>query len=270
MKPNSKILIIAGSDSSGGAGIQADIKTVTALGGYAMTAVTAITAQNTTGVSSVVPINPKEIEKQILFTCKDIKPDAIKIGMLHSSDVILSVIKTLKKVKTKKIILDPVMVAKGGYKLINEKAIKTLKGNLIKQVHLITPNIPEAEVLTKIKIRSLQDMIHAANILLEFGVKNVLVKGGHRNTNTMQDVFLNKKELKIFRNKKIKTKNTHGTGCTLSTAIATFFACGKTLNKSCELGIKYVNQSIRSNLNYGKGHGPINHLSSIKIIRKFK
>ena len=270
MKPNSKILIIAGSDSSGGAGIQADIKTVTALGGYAMTAVTAITAQNTTGVSSVVPINPKEIEKQILFTCKDIKPDAIKIGMLHSSDVILSVIKTLKKVKTKKIILDPVMVAKGGYKLINEKAIKTLKGNLIKQVHLITPNIPEAEVLTKIKIRSLQDMIHAANILLEFGVKNVLVKGGHRNTKTMNDVFLSQKELKIIVNKKINTKNTHGTGCTLSSAIATFFACGKTLNKSCELGIKYVNQSIGSNLNYGKGHGPINHLSSIKIIRKFK
>ena len=122
MKPKSKILIIAGSDSSGGAGIQADIKTVTALGGYAMTAVTAITAQNTTGVISVVPIPPKEIEKQILFTSKDIKPDAIKIGMLHSSDVINSVIKSLKKIKTKKIILDPVMVAKGGFKLINDKA----------------------------------------------------------------------------------------------------------------------------------------------------
>ena len=122
MKPKSKILIIAGSDSSGGAGIQADIKTVTTLGGYAMTAVTAITAQNTTGVSSVVPVRPKEIEKQIVFTCKDIKPDAIKIGMLHSSEVILSVIRALKKVKTKKIILDPVMVAKGGFKLINDKS----------------------------------------------------------------------------------------------------------------------------------------------------
>jgi len=270
LKPKSKILIIAGSDSSGGAGIQADIKTVTALGGYAMTAVTAITAQNTTGVSSVIPIHPKEIEKQIIFTCKDIKPDVVKIGMLHSSKVILSVIKALKKAKNKKIILDPVMVAKGGFKLINEKAIKTLKGKLIKKVHLITPNIPEAEVLTKIKIKNLEDMIHAANILLELGVKNVLVKGGHINTKTMNDVFLNQKELKIFKNKKINTKNTHGTGCTLSSAIATFFACGKTLNKSCELGIKYVNQSIRSNLNYGKGHGPINHLSSIKIDRKFK
>jgi hydroxymethylpyrimidine/phosphomethylpyrimidine kinase len=268
--PRSKILIIAGSDSSGGAGIQADIKTVTALGSYAMTAVTAITAQNTTGVNSVVSIHPKEVEKQILFTCKDIKPDAIKIGMLNSPAIILSVIKALKKVKTKKIVLDPVMVAKGGFKLINDKAIRNLREKLITQTHLITPNIPEAEVLTKIKINSVEDMIYAANILLKLGVKNILIKGGHRNSKTMSDIFLNKQELRIFKNKKIKTKNTHGTGCTLSSAIATFLGCGKTLNKSCELGIKYVNQSIRSNLNYGKGHGPINHLNSIKIKRNFK
>ena len=270
MKPNSKILIIAGSDSSGGAGIQADIKTVTALGGYAMTAITAITAQNTTGVTSVVPIPPKEIIKQILFTSKDIKPDAIKIGMLQSSEVIHSVIKALKKIKTKKIILDPVMVAKGGFKLINDKAIRTLKDKLIRRVHLITPNIPEAEVLTNTKIKNTKDMIYAANILLNFGVKNILLKGGHMNNKDMQDVFLNRKLLKIFKTKKIKTKNTHGTGCTLSSAITTFFACGRTLNKSCELGIKYVNQSIKTNLNYGKGHGPINHLSTLKIDRKFK
>ena len=131
MNLKSKVLIIAGSDSSGGAGIQADIKTVTALGGYAMTAVTAITAQNTTGVSSVIPINPKEIEKQILYTCKDIKPNGIKIGMLHSSNVITAVVNALKKVKTSNIILDPVMVAKGGARLINESAIKTLKDKLI-------------------------------------------------------------------------------------------------------------------------------------------
>ena len=270
MIPRSKILIIAGSDSSGGAGIQADIKTVTALGSYAMTAVTAITAQNTTGVNSVVSIHPKEVEKQILFTCKDIKPDAIKIGMLNSPAIILSVIKALKKVKTKKIVLDPVMVAKGGFKLINDKAIRNLREKLITQTHLITPNIPEAEVLTKIKINSVEDMIYAANILLKLGVKNILIKGGHRNSKVMSDIFLNKQELQIFKNKKIKTKNTHGTGCTLSSAIATFLGCGKTLNKSCELGIKYVNQSIRSNLNYGKGHGPINHLNSIKIKRNFK
>ena len=270
MKPKSKILIIAGSDSSGGAGVQADLKTVTALGGYAMTAITAVTSQNTTGVSSVIAIPPKEIEKQILFTSKDIKPDAIKIGMLHSKEVIFLVARILSQLKTRKIILDPVMVAKGGFKLIDDEAIEVLKEKLLRKAYLITPNIPEAEVLTNIKIKNVNDMITAANILLKFGVKNILLKGGHSKSKSMNDIFLNKKELKIFKNKRIKTKNTHGTGCTLSSAITTFYACGKTLNKSCELAIKYVNQSIRSNLNYGKGHGPINHLSSIQIDRKFK
>ncbi len=269
MKPKSKILIIAGSDSSGGAGIQADIKTITSLGSYAMTAITAVTAQNTTGVTSVVSIEPKEIEKQILFTCRDIKPDAIKIGMLHSSKVIISVLNALKKIKISKIVLDPVMVAKGGYKLISKDAIKTLKEKLIKKAYLITPNIPEAEILAKMKIKNLNDMIYAANILLKLGAKNVLVKGGHKKGKYMEDVLLTKKEIKIFRNKMIKTKNTHGTGCTLSSAIATFLSCGKPLKKSCDLGTKYVNQSIGSNLNYGKGHGPINHLNSILINKKF-
>jgi len=270
LKTKSKILIIAGSDSSGGAGIQADIKTVTALGSYAMTAVTAVTVQNTKGVSAVIPIEPKEIGKQILFTCKDIKPNAIKIGMLHSSQVIMSVVNALKKVKTSKIVLDPVMIAKGGARLINQSAIKTLKDKLIKKAYLITPNIPEAEVLTKTKIKNLEDMIHAANILIKFGVRNVLLKGGHRKSKYMEDILLNRKEIKIFKNKKIKTRNTHGTGCTLSSAIATFLSCGKPLKKSCELGIKYVNQAIGSSPNYGKGHGPINHLNSIIINKKFR
>jgi len=270
LKLKSKILIIAGSDSSGGAGIQADIKTATALGVYAMTAVTAVTVQSTKGVSAVIPIKPKEIEKQILYTCRDIKPDGIKIGMLHSSQVIKSVANALKKVKNSKIVLDPVMVAKGGARLINKSAIKTLKEQLIKKAFLITPNIPEAEVLTKIKIKTLEDMITAGNILLQFGAKNVLLKGGHRKSKYMEDIFLNKKEIKIFRNKKIKTKNTHGTGCTLSSAITTFLSCGKPLKKSCELGIKYVNQAIGSNPNYGKGKGPVNHLNSIIINKKFK
>ncbi len=270
MKPKSKILIIAGSDSSGGAGIQADIKTVTALGGYAMTAVTAVTVQNTTGVSSVIPVNPREIRKQIIFTCRDIKPNGIKIGMLHSSQVIKSVVKALNKVKTSKIVLDPVMVAKGGTRLINQSAIKTLKNKLIRKAYLITPNIPEAEVLTKTKIKNIEDMIFAANILLKLGAKNVLLKGGHRKSKYMEDILLNKKGIKIFKNKKIKTRNTHGTGCTLSSAIATFLSCGKPLKKSCELGIKYVNEAIGSNPGYGRGHGPINHLNSILINRKFR
>ena len=268
MKPNSKILIIAGSDSSGGAGIQADIKTITALGSYAMTAITAITSQNTSGVLSIESVSPKEISKQIEFTAKDIKPDAIKIGMLHSEKVIKTVFKSLKKINAKRIILDPVMVAKGGTKLINNNSIQLIR-KILDRVDLITPNIPEAEILTSYKINSKEDMIYAANILLRKGAKNVLIKGGHLPTLIMQDVLVNKNEISIFKNKKINTKNTHGTGCTLSSAIATFFACGKSINKSCELGIKYVNQSIRSNLNYGKGHGPINHLSSIKIDRKY-
>ena len=270
MKPKSKVLIIAGSDSSGGAGIQADIKTVTSLGSYAMTAITAVTAQNTTGVNSIVSINPKEILKQIVFTCEDIKPDAIKIGMLHSPSVIKAVISALKIIKVSKIVLDPVMVAKGGAKLINDKAIDILKKNLIKRAFLITPNIPEAEVLTNIKINNSKDMIKATHILLKLGAKNVLIKGGHLKSNSMQDILVNNKTIKIFKNKKFLTKNTHGTGCSLSSAIATFLSCGKLLNKSCELGIKYVNEAIRSNLKIGKGHGPINHLSSINIKKKYK
>ncbi len=270
MKPNSKILIIAGSDSSGGAGIQADIKTVTALGSYAMTAITACTIQNTTGVKSIIPINPKEISNQIEFTSKDIKPDAIKIGMLHSKSVIESVIKSLKKIKTSKIILDPVMVAKGGAKLIDNKAIQIIKKKLITKVFLITPNIPEAEILTSTKIKNKDDMILSANKLLKLGAKNVLIKGGHLNSKFIYDILVNKNKITIFKNKKHKTKNTHGTGCTLSSAITTYLSCGKLLKTSCELAIKYVNQAIGSNLNYGKGHGPINHLSSIKIKKELK
>ena len=270
MKPKSKILIIAGSDSSGGAGIQADIKTVTALGSYAMTAITAVTIQNTTGVKSIVSIDPKEISNQIEFTSRDIRPDAIKIGMLHSAEVIRSVIGSLDFIKVKKIILDPVMIAKGGAKLIDDKAVKLLKNELIKKVSLITPNIPEAEILTNVKIKTKEDMIFAASILINLGAKNVFIKGGHLDTKVVQDIFVNKKEIMLIKNKRITTSNTHGTGCTLSSAISTFFACGKTLKKSCELATKYVNNSIRSNLNYGKGHGPINLLSSISIDKNFK
>jgi len=270
LKPKSKILIIAGSDSSGGAGIQADIKTVTALGSYAMTAITAVTSQNTTGLKSIESIRPKEISNQIEFTSKDIKPDAIKIGMLHSVEVINAVLKSLNKISVKKIILDPVMVAKGGAKLIDNRSIKILKSKLIKKVSLITPNIPEAEILTKAKISSTDDMIHAAKILMSLGAKNVLIKGGHLKSRIMQDIFLSKNEISVFKNKKINTKNTHGTGCTLSSAIATYYSCGKTLKKSCEMAIKYVNHSIGTGPRYGKGHGPINHLSTININKKFK
>ena len=270
MRPNSKILIIAGSDSSGGAGIQADIKTITSLGSYAMTAVTAVTVQNTKGVKSVIPIPPKEIKNQIIFTARDIKPDAIKIGMLHSSKVVKEVIEAVKKIRTNKIILDPVMVAKGGAELIDNNAIQILKKRLIKEVSLITPNIPEAEILTGIKIKNKKDMITAANRLINLGAKNVLIKGGHLSSKKVEDIFFNKSTFKVFTSLRHNTKNTHGTGCTLSSAIATFYSCGKTINRACELAIKYVNSAILTNPKYGRGNGPINHLNSMKIEKRFK
>ena len=270
LKLKSKILIIAGSDSSGGAGIQADIKTVTSLGSYAMTAITAITSQNTTGVLSISKVPFNEIKNQIEFTSKDIKPDAIKIGMLHSSKVINVVLNSLIKIKVKKIILDPVMVAKGGKKLIDNKSIGLIRSKLMKKVSLITPNIPEAEILSKVKIKSIDDMITAGNKLLKKGAKNVLIKGGHLNSKQVFDIYLNKKEIKIFKSKKIRTKNTHGTGCTLSSAIATYFSCGKTLKKSCSMAINYVNHSIGAGPKYGEGHGPINHISLLNVNKKFR
>ena len=270
MKPKSKILIIAGSDSSGGAGIQADIKTITSLGSYAMTAITAVTVQNTKGVKSVIPISANEIKNQIIFTANDIRPDAIKIGILHSSDVVKKVIESLKEIKIKKIILDPVMTAKGGAKLINNQAIEILKKKLIKNVSLITPNIPEAEILTDIKIKNKEDMIFAATRLINLGAKNVLIKGGHFKSKKVEDIFLNKSDLTVFKSSRHNTKNTHGTGCTLSSAITTFFSCGKSIKKACDLGIKYVNSAILTNPNYGKGHGPVNHLNAMKINKRFK
>ncbi len=270
MKLRSKIFIIAGSDSSGGAGIQADIKTATCLGSYCMTAVTAITVQNTNGVKSVVPVPADEIYNQIVFTTKDIRPDAIKIGMLHSTQVISKVISSLNKIRIKKIILDPVMVAKGGSKLISDKAIKFMKNKLLKKVMLITPNVPEAEILTGVKIRTKKDMIFAAKKLINLGVSNVLIKGGHLKSKKVNDIFVNKDEIKIFYSKRFNTINTHGTGCTLSTAITSFLSCGKTLKKSCELGIKYVNSAISTNPKIGKGHGPINHLNSIELKKIFR
>ena len=270
MKIKSKVLIIAGSDSSGGAGIQADIKTVTTLGSYAMTAVTAVTTQNTTGVQSIVSIPPSEISKQIEFVSKDIRPDAIKIGMLNNEKVINAVIKSLKKIKVQKIILDPVMIAKSGTRLINNKSIKNLKQKMIKKVTLITPNIPEAEVLAGRKIYSKNDMIIAGKKLLKLGAKNVLIKGGHLKSSLSYDILLEKNKIFIYKNKKIKSKHTHGTGCTLSSAIATYYSCGKSLNKSCEKAIKYVNQAIIYAPKYGGGHGPINHLNSISLKKIFK
>jgi hydroxymethylpyrimidine/phosphomethylpyrimidine kinase len=261
LKLKSKLLIIAGSDSSGGAGIQADIKTATILGVYAMTAITAITAQNTTGVKSIVSIPPREIFNQISFSVQDIKPSSVKIGMLHNVAVIKEVIKAIKKHKLKNIVIDPVMVAKGGQRLISNNSINFLREKLFPYALLVTPNIPEAEALIKKNIKTLDDIIKAGKKILNFGPKFVLIKGGHINKSIIEDVLISKNNIKIFKNKKIKTKNTHGTGCTLSSAIASFISRNYNMNESCRRSIQYVQKAILLNPKFGRGHGPINHMA---------
>ena len=260
MKIKSKILIIAGSDSSGGAGIQADIKTVTALGSYAMTAITAVTAQNTQGVKKITPIPTKNVHKQITMILDDIGADGVKIGMLHNASIIKCVYSILKKYKLKNIVLDPVMVAKGGAQLINNSSIKYLKKMLLPLSNLVTPNIPEAEVLIGNSISNKKDMIKAAKIILNMGSKNVLLKGGHLKSKMIYDILATKKGIKVFSKRKIKTKNTHGTGCTLSSALATCLSQKKNVFNSCKISLNYVKQAITYAPRYGKGYGPLNHL----------
>mgnify|MGYP001337316778 CR=1 FL=1 len=265
MHPKSRVLIIAGSDSSGGAGIQADIKTITALGSYAMTAVTAVTAQDTKGVKKITPISTKNVQKQITMVLDDIGSDAVKIGMLHNSSIVKCVYSILKKYKLKNIVLDPVMVAKGGAKLINNSSIVYLKKLLLPLSNIITPNIPEAEILTGYSISNKEDMIKAAKKILNMGSKNVLLKGGHLKNKMIFDILASKKGIRIFSKKNIKTKNTHGTGCTLSSALATCLSQKKNVLKSCKISLKYVDQAIVSAPGYGKGFGPLNHLVSFNL-----
>jgi hydroxymethylpyrimidine/phosphomethylpyrimidine kinase len=265
VKPRSKVLIIAGSDSSGGAGIQADIKTVTALGSYAMTAVTAVTSQNTKGVKGIVSISPKIIQKQIVMVLNDIGTNAVKIGMLHNTSIIKCVYKILKKRKLKNIVLDPVMISKGGARLAEDRSIKYLKKLLLPLCLIITPNIPEAEVLTGCSILNKADMIKAAKKIISMGAKNVLLKGGHLNNKMIFDILVSKKEIKIFPKRKIRTKNTHGTGCTLSSALATCLSQKKNIYNACRISLRYVDQAILTAPNYGKGHGPLNHLVSFNL-----
>ena len=265
MKIKSKILIIAGSDSSGGAGIQADIKTVTALGSYAMTVVTAVTAQNTSGVKAITPIPTRIVKKQLTMALDDIGANGVKIGMLHNSNIIKCVHKTLRKYKIKNVVLDPVMIAKGGAKLINNNSIKCLKKLLLPLCYIVTPNIPEAEILTGYDISSKEDMIKAAKKILNMGPKSVLLKGGHLQNKMIFDILVTKKRLRVFSKKKIKTKNTHGTGCTLSSALATCLSQKKDIFKSCQVSLKYVNNAIVSAPEYGKGFGPLNHLTSFNL-----
>ena len=265
MYPKSRVLIIAGSDSGGGAGIQADIKTVTALGSYAMTAITAVTAQNTKGVKKITSIPIENIQKQITMVLDDIGVDAVKIGMLHNTSIINCVYRILKKYKLKNIVFDPVMIAKDGTKLINSGSVHYLKKLILPLSSLVTPNIPEAEILTGCSILNKEDMVKAAKKIFNMGPKNVLLKGGHLKNKMIVDILATKKGISFFSKKKIRTKNTHGTGCTLSSALATCLSQKKNILKSCKISLRYVDQAIATAPNYGKGFGPLNHLISFNL-----
>lgn len=256
-------LTIAGSDSCGGAGIQADIKTMTTNGVYAMSAITALTAQNTTGVSGIYDVSPEFLEAQIVAVFEDIRPDAVKIGMVSSSELIKTIVKNLKKYDAKNIVLDPVMVATSGAKLISDDAIATLQEYLIPLATVITPNIPEAEVLSGMEIKTEEEMIQAAQVINEkFGCA-VLLKGGH-SINDANDLLYENGKSKWFYGKRINNPNTHGTGCTLSSAIASNLAKGKDLEMSVEKAKAYISGALSAMLDLGKGSGPMNHAYLVK------
>ena len=251
-------LTIAGSDSSGGAGIQADIKTMISNGVYAMSAITALTAQNTTGVTGIMEVTPEFLADQMDNIFTDIYPDAVKIGMVSSSALIETIAKKLRQYKAKNIVVDPVMVATSGARLINEDAIAALKNQLLPMATVLTPNIPEAEVLSGMKIETADDMIKAAAAISENYHCAVLCKGGHQ-LNDANDLLWRDGGYKWFQGKRIENPNTHGTGCTLSSAIASNLAKGFDLDTSVERAKKYISGALAAMLDLGKGSGPMNH-----------
>lgn len=263
MKQYKRVLSIAGSDSGGGAGIQADIKAISACGCFATTAVTAITAQNTLGVVDIHPIPILTIQKQIAAVLEDIGTDSVKIGMLHNSDCIVAVYEVLKQFKVTNIVLDPVMVATSGNKLLQDEAIETLKTLLVPHARVITPNIPEAEILLQKKIDGPQNMPNYARQLAEMYKVSVLLKAGHLSGDDLIDIFYNleKDEIIELKSSRIYTPNTHGTGCTLSSAFAAFLAHGMELNEAVKNAKEYINSAIIAGVDYsiGQGHGPVHH-----------
>lgn len=251
-------LTIAGSDCSGGAGIQADIKTMTAYGVYAMSAITALTAQNTTGVVDIMEVTPEFLGKQLDCIFTDIYPDAVKIGMVSSAALIETIAEKLHFYQAKNIVVDPVMVSTSGAKLLQDEAVETLKNRLFRQAVLLTPNIPEASILAEVSIEDEDDMIKAAEIIsTQYGCA-VLCKGGH-NINDANDLLYWNDQYRWFRGERINNPNTHGTGCTLSSAIAAGLAKGMDLNAAIQAAKEYISEALKAMLNLGKGSGLLNH-----------
>ncbi|MEE1312165.1 MAG: bifunctional hydroxymethylpyrimidine kinase/phosphomethylpyrimidine kinase [Lachnospiraceae bacterium] len=251
-------LTIAGSDSSGGAGVQADLKTMITNGVYGMSAITALTAQNTTGVSAIMEVDTAFLGQQLDSIFTDIRPDAVKIGMVSSSDLICMIAKKLQEYKAENIVVDPVMVATSGAKLISDKAIATLKEELFPLACVLTPNIPEAEVLSGEKILSEEDMITVAKKISETYQCAVLLKGGHQ-LNDANDLLYRNGSYQWFYGKRVDNPNTHGTGCTLSSAIASNLAKGSSIEEAVERAKEYISGALAAMLDLGKGSGPMNH-----------
>ncbi|HEV2188953.1 MAG TPA: bifunctional hydroxymethylpyrimidine kinase/phosphomethylpyrimidine kinase [Stellaceae bacterium] len=255
-----RVLIVAGSDSGGGAGIQADIKTVTMLGAFAMTAITALTAQNTEGVFGVLPIDPAFIRQQMEVVLDDIGADAIKTGMLHDAPVIEAVTAVLEEhAASVPLVLDPVMVAKGGAPLIQTDAIETLKRRLAPRAAVLTPNLPEAEILSGRRIGDLAAMREVARALLGLGCRAVLLKGGHLPGDMVHDLLVTEAGIREWQSKRLDSRHTHGTGCTLASAIAAGLAQGMTVEAAVERARDYVQRAIASAPGFGRGHGPLDH-----------
>ncbi len=256
--PPVRVLSIAGSDSGGGAGVQADIKTVSALGGYAMTAITALTAQNTLGVDAVQLAPPKLVQKQIKAVLEDIGVDAIKIGMLGDAVIVGAVADTLHGVSVP-LVLDPVIIATSGACLLDEGAIDVMRDRLIPMARLVTPNKPEAEALTGQSITGVAGQRAAAEVILAMGARAVLVKGGHGDEDILVDFLLWEKGEAVFESKRINTRHTHGTGCTLASAISVFLAQNMSLVEAVRAARAYVRGAIKNAPGFGHGHGPLNH-----------
>ena len=255
-----RVLICAGSDSGGGAGVQADIKTVTALGAFAATAITAVTAQNTKGVFGVFDIPIAFIRQQITVVLEDIGADVIKTGMLHKVEVITTIAEALEEQGNEiSLVVDPVMVAKGGHSLLQTNAIDALKSELICKADVLTPNIPEAEVLTGTQITTVDDMRRAGEFLLNMGPKAVLIKGGHLSEDILTDILLPQSGEKTYSSPRLETVHTHGTGCSLASAIAAGIAQGQKIDTATERARKYVFDAISTAPGLGEGHGPLNH-----------
>lgn len=255
-------LTIAGSDSSGGAGIQADIKTMCANGVFAMSAVTALTAQNTCGVIDIMEVSPQFLNEQLDCVFTDIRPDAVKIGMVSSGALIETIADSLKRHRAERIVVDPVMAATSGARLINEEAIATLKEKLLPLAMLITPNIPEAQILSEMQIRHEEDMVKAAKHIQQRYSCNVLIKGGHQ-INDANDYLQTADHGQWFYGKRIDNPNTHGTGCTLSSAIAANLAKGFTLDEAIRRAKEYISGALSAMLDLGKGSGPMDHAFDI-------